>query len=252
MKLQQLTLVALLTLAITACKKDDPVTPTPSDPTPTTAAVKVNYTFVNGTSAFDPNVTFDDGQGNAVRITKLKFYSHDMHLTDDDDNTVAEFHDDIMLVDALNATNEFELGTMTPGHVHNVAFELGLDSASSYGYPDQMTAPAPLDDNDMTWSWNTAAGRMFVKFEGFVDANGNNTMDMGEMFQYHSIGAAMMPMHAHMHIHGDVAAGSTFNIALKVDVLALVNGLNLSGMFHDDGAENQQLLQNLMVATTPL
>jgi hypothetical protein len=154
MKLQQLTLVALLTLAITACKKDDPVTPTPSDPTPTTAAVKVNYTFVNGTSAFDPNVTFDDGQGNAVRITKLKFYSHDMHLTDDDDNTVAEFHDDIVLVDALNATNEFELGTMTPGHVHNVAFELGLDSASSYGYPDQMTAPAPLDDNDMTWSMN--------------------------------------------------------------------------------------------------
>lgn len=254
MKQQNIAIVLALAVMATACKKDKEVTPTPT-PTPTPAApatVKVAYTFVNGGAAFDPATTFSDGTGRDVRITKLKFYAHDVHLTDDEANTVGEFHDGIVLVNALEASNEFTLGTMAPEHIHQVSLQFGLDSASSYGYEDQVTAPVPLNDADMTWMWSTAAGRMFIKLEGFVDANGNNTEEAGEGFQYHAIGAAMEPVPGTYTMHHSVTAGSTVVLALKVDVQNLVATLGLNGMFHNDGAENQRLLQNLATATSPL
>lgn len=254
MKTSNIALIATMALAFAACKKDEATPPTNNGGggTPTTATVKLSYSFVVGTAPFDPTVSFVDGNGLNVRITKLKFYAHDVHLTDDAGGTVAEFHDGIVLVNALDATNEFTLGTMNPGHVHNVAFAFGLDSASSYGFPDQVTAPVPLNDADMTWMWNTDAGRMFIKLEGFLDDNGNNIQDTGEGFQYHGIGAAMVPRTTQYHVHHDVTAGSTVNIALKLDVKALVATLGLDGMFHNDGEETRGLMDNLVTATSVL
>jgi len=252
MNTKKLAIIASMALAITACKKDEEA-PTPSPtptPTPTTATMKMSYSFVNGAVPFDPSATFTDGQGRHVRITKLKFYAHDVHLTDDDGATVGEFHDKIVLVNALNTTNVFDLGTMNPGHIHNVEFAYGLDSESSYGYPDQVTAPVPLNDADMTWMWNTAAGRIFIKLEGFVDSNHNGTEDSGEGFQYHAIGASLAPVPVELHTHADVDAGSTVTLGFKVNVNALVSDLTLSGMFHNDGAQTQLLLQKLAAATS--
>lgn len=257
MNFKALTSMAFMALAITACKKDEEVAPTNNGGTgtPTTASVKMSYSFTNGTAAFDHTVPFTDGTGRSVRITKLKFYAHDFHLTDDADVTVGEFHDKIVLVDALNGSNQFDLGTMAPEHVHNVELAFGLDSASSYGYPDQVAAPAPLNESDMTWAWNTAAGRIFIKLEGFVDNDGDNVLDTGAgdvAFQYHAIGAALDPLMGHFHIHQDVTAGSTFTIGLKLDMSTLVSGLSLDGMYHNDGAQTQLLLANLVAASTPL
>ena len=252
MNAKNLAIIASMALAITACKKDEePPTPSPTpNPTPTTATIKMSYSFVNGAVPFDPTVSFTDGQGRRVRITKLKFYAHDVHLADDDGATVGEFHDKIVLANALNSTNVFDLGTMDPGHIHHVEFAYGLDSASSYGFPDQVTAPVPLNDADMTWMWNTAAGRIFIKLEGFVDANDNGTEDMGEGFQYHAIGAAMAPVPVDLHLHADAEAGNTVTLALKVNVNALVSDLSLTGMFHNDGEQTQLLLQKLAAATS--
>lgn len=257
MKIQKLTLMAFMAIAITSCKKDEEVPPTNNggSGTPTTASVRMSYAFSNGMTTFDPSVPFTDGAGRSVRITKLKFYAHDFHLTDDADVTVGEFHDKIVLVDALNGSNQFDLGTMAPEHVHNVELAFGLDSASSYGYPDQVAAPAPLNESDMTWAWNTNAGRIFIKLEGFVDNDGDNVLDTGAgdvAFQYHAIGAALDPMMGHYHIHQDVTAGSTFTIGLKLDVSTLVSDLSLDGMYHNDGQQTQLLLANLVAASTPL
>lgn len=257
MNFRNLSVLAIMALAITSCKKDDEVPPTNNGGpgTPTTAAVKLSYSFTNGSVPFDHNLPFTDGAGRSVRITKLKFYAHDVHLSDDGGATVGEFHDGIVLVDALNATNTFDLGTMDPEHVHNVELYFGLDSASSYGFPDQVAAPAPLNESDMTWMWNTAAGRVFVKLEGFVDNDGDNMLDIDAgdvIFQYHAIGADLDPLMGHYHVHQDVTAGSTFNIALKLDVATLVNGLGLDDTYHNDDAQTQALLANLVVATTPL
>lgn len=254
MNSKNLAIIATMALAITACKKDEEApTPSPSPtPTATTATVKMSYTFMDGMMPFDANEAITDAQGRHVHITKLKFYAHDVHLTDDAGATVGEFHEEIVLVNALNATNLFELGTMSPGHVHNVEFAYGLDSEASYGYPDQLTAPEPLNDADMTWAWNTAAGRMFVKLEGYVDANHNDMMDSGEGFQYHAIGAALAPQAVEVHSHADAEAGDVVTLSMKVNVNALVSDLSLDGMYHNDGAQTQLLLQKLVAATSAM
>ncbi len=253
MNSKTLAIAAISVLTLVACKKDEEAKPNPAPgPGATTSPVNLSINFMNGTQPFDAAQTFVDGDGRNVRITKLRFYAHDFHLTDDDGSTVGEFHDRIILADVLAANNTFSLGEMDPGHVHQVELAVGLDSASSYGYPDQLTAPAPLNDADMPWAWNTMAGRMFIKLEGFVDANDNDTQDDGEGFQYHAIGAAMAPIATHWHIHHDAEAGNAFNINLKVDMPTLVNGMALTGMNHNAGPENQQLLQNLVVALMPM
>lgn len=255
MNTRDISILAAMAIAFTACKKDEAPPPTNNGGggTPTTATVKLSYSFTVGTAPFDPTVTFVDENERKVRITKLKFYAHDVHLTDDEASTVGEFHDGRVLINALAGTNEFVLGTMDPGHIHNVSLAFGLDSTSSYGFPDQVTAPVPLNDEDMTWPWNSVAtmGRMFVKFEGFWDVNENNVQDDGEGFQYHAMGATPVP--ANYHVHRDVVAGTAVSIDLKVDLRVLVSPLGLDGMFHSPGsAESQQVLQNLATATSPL
>ncbi|MDX9750552.1 MAG: hypothetical protein RBT71_05685 [Flavobacteriales bacterium] len=243
MKTKHLAIAATMGIALSACKKDAEAPP--ADPaTPTTAHVMAHIAFVNGDAAFD-TLPFTDGQGRSVRISKLKFYAHGFHLTDDLGATVADFHDRIILADAVAGTGHIDLGDVQPGHVHELHLALGLDSASSYGHADQATAPAPLNDPDMTWMWDVAQGRMFVKLEGFVDANGNGEFEVDEAFGYHGIGANMAPVPWHGHLHTDLAAGSHHTFHLELDVAALVGGLPLDGTYHNDGAEVQQVMQAL-------
>ncbi len=242
MRLHELAVLTALALSIAACKKDDDP-PTPS-PAPTTASMKLDVTFRNGAGPFDHTVPFTDGSGRSVRITKFRFYTQGLHLTDDEGDTVVDRLSSIHLVDMTTA-NSFDLGTIAPGHVHNAALKLGLDPVTSIGYPDQTTAPPPLDDADMTWAWNVAMGRVFVKLEGFVDANGDNIADSGEGFEYHGIGPNMVQVDWHEGFHADVAAGTTLTIPMVVDVNFLVSGLGLAGLFHNDDAEVQELLQRL-------
>lgn len=256
MKYRDLALMIVLALSLASCKRDEDEEDAPHDhgTNSGTATVQLSYAFMNGANDFDPSAAFQDGLGRNIRITKLKFYAHDFHVTDDDGSTVAEFRDKILLADALGASNLFQLGQMGSGHAHEVEFMVGLDSAASYGFADQTTAPAPLNDIDMTWAWNVAAGRMFIKLEGFLDPNNNNILDPGEDgFQYHGIGAAMVPRATQpLEVHSDVTAGSNFEIRLKVDLGVLVQGLGLNAVFHNDGPENQLLMLNLANAISPL
>lgn len=252
LKTTQIALFAAMAMMIIACKKDAETPPPPGVPESTTATVRISYDFVNGGQAFDHHSTFTDAHGRKVGVTLLKFYAYDVLLTDDASATVADLRDRIMLVNAIEGGNNFELGTMDPAHVHNVNLSFGLDSASSYGFADQATAPAPLNDPGMTWMWNVANGRMFIRFEGFLDANDNGMADDGEGFEYHGIGHDMVAVHWHEHIHTDVVAGGTFTIGLKVDMSTLVHELALDGMYHNDGPETLQLMQSLAAATSPL
>lgn len=244
MRTSKTLFVAALATALIACHK--------GQVTPNELPVQLSYTFVNGAAPFALNTPFVDANGRTVRITKLKFYVHDVRISGSTGTVLAQLQDTIMLVDASNSTNQFSLGTMSAAQVGQVALAYGLDDASSYGYPDQVAAPYPLNVADMTWMWNTSAGRIFIKLEGFVDANANDVQDEGEGFQYHAIGASLEPqLTAVPYVHGMVL-GTPFTIRLKVDVAQLVGTLGLNGMFHSDGAETHRLLENLASATERL
>ncbi len=241
MKTSNILLIAGLAVSLAACHK--------GQVSPGEIPVQLNYTFVNGAAPFTLNTPVVDGIGRSVWVTKLRFYAHDVRLVGSSGNTVAQLQDTIMYVDASNATTQFSLGSMAPAPLSQISLAYGLDDASSYGYPDQVAAPYPLNVADMTWMWNTAAGRIFIKLEGFVDGNDNAVQDEGEGFQYHAIGAALEPQVAEVPYAQNVVLGMPFTIRLKVDVATLVSTLGLNGMYHDDGAEIHRLLENLATAT---
>lgn len=237
-------LIAGLAIVTTACHKGQ----VPPDGIP----VKLSYTFTNGPGAFNPEEPIVDGLGRTVWITKFKFYAHDVRLLGSDGNAVTQAQDSILFVDMDAATNELALGTMQPAQLSQVELAYGLNDQASYGYPDQVAAPYPLNVADMTWMWNTAAGRVFVKLEGFVDENANDTLDEGEGFQYHAIGAALEPERATVPYAQSIVLGAPFTIRLNVDMAALVSTLGLDGVYHDDGPQTQRLLENLADATVRL
>jgi len=246
-------LLALLTLA--ACKKDKPADPAPAPPGSSSATVRLALEFVNGDQPFNMNGTINDGQGNPIRITTLKYYMSAIHLTDDDGAMVAEYPSNVLLVDA-ESDNTFTLGSVNPGHIHQAHFTLGL--ANELNYADPTAAEHPLNIPGMHWSWNTNAGYKFLNLEGYVDVNENGVFDEGTdiAFTYHcaqnQTQAAENPVirSAHIMAHSDVVAGATLTIEARLDMTTLLNGVDLAAtpVAMGNGPGNQLLMDNLVNA----
>lgn len=218
-------LMAVLVLSLAACKRDKEDEPEPT-PTPTTGTVKVSFTFMNGSAPYGISTIVQDGAGHNVRLSTLKFYASDFHLTDDAHVEVAEFHGTVVLADASAPSNEFTLGTMPPSHVHGAHISLGLESGLNHADPTQ--AAYPLNVPDMHWSWNPAAGYKFLNMEGHVDGNNDGDFDDPEdaAITYHCATDALL-REAQVHIHAHVEAGGTATLNARVDVAKIISGLDL-------------------------
>ena len=225
MNTSKLALLALLALTFDSCKKDDEEDPASTPPPATTGTVKLSFTFMNGSAPYDINTTIQDGAGHDVRLSDLKFYASDFHLMDDADVEVAEYHDVVLLADASATTNEFTLGTISPAHVHEAHISLGL--STELNHADPTLAEYPLNVAGMHWSWNPSAGYKFLLIEGHVDGNSDGDFEDSEdlAITYHCATDALL-REAHVHIHADVAAGSTVTMAAKVDVAKIISGLD--------------------------
>ena len=214
-----------LAAAFTACKKDDPAPTAPVNPTPTDASIKLEFEFMNGMMPFASGDTLVDSANRKVIFDKVRFYASNAHLLDMGGNEVAHYEDVYMLVDAANPTNLFDLGTVSPGHIHEVAFNVGLDSLTNHA--DPMTAAAPLNDATMHWGWSPAAGYKFIVMEGRVDTDGNGTVDPGvDAFVYHIATDALLGEKVLM-VHTDVTAGNTTTFAVHVDMAGVAGQVDV-------------------------
>jgi len=230
MDLSKFAVLAMITLSLAACKKDEHQHPDPAPaptPTPTTGTVKMAFTFVHGASLFNMNATYQDGAGNSVRFDKVKFYASNFHLTDDAGIEVGRFQDTYLLLDAAAASNVFTLGTMDPAHVHEVEFTLGLDSGTNHA--DPTLAEAPLNIPDMHWSWNPTAGYKFLNMEGHVDTNGDGDFDDATdgTFTYHCATDALARP-AMVMAHADVIAGGMVTVLANVDMAVVLQAMNVT------------------------
>jgi len=241
-----LAFVALLFVA--SCKQDDEEPPAPT-PVPTTGTIQMSFAFTSGNDPFSMSATYQDGAGNNIRFDAIKFYVSDIHLSDADENEVAHFQETVLLVDASAASNVFALGAINPVSVHEARIALGLDSALNHADPAQ--ADPPLNEPGMHWSWNTAAGYKFLLMEGLIDGNDDGDFDDTEdvPFIYHCATDDLL-RETEVHIHANVAAGSTSTLAAKVDVSVLIGGLNMlaNPVAMGGGANNIIAMDSLGVA----
>ena len=259
MNTKNLAIAAFVTLALAACKKDEEPTPIPTPPAATTGTVRLSMEIMNGMIPFDINTAYTDGAGNAIRFTTLKFYMSGTYVTNDTGATTGSFPSTFILVDAAQSgMNTFTLGTLAAGHVHELHFTLGLDDATNRA--DPTVAAYPLNIPGMHWSWNPTAGYKFMNMEGFVDVNGNGTFEAGTdvSFTYHcaqneaQAAAAPVLRQSDIHVDSDLGVGQTLTMEAKLDVVALLAGIDLlaTPVAMGNGAGNQLLMDNLVTAIT--
>lgn len=259
MNAKHLAFFSLASLALVACKKEDPVTPTPAGPSipATTGTLRLSMEFMNGMEPFDFAAAHTDGAGNNIRFTTLKFYISGAQAMDTAGSTVGSFPSTYMLVDAATPDmNTFTLGSMTAGHVHELHFLLGLDEATNR--VDPTLADHPLNIPGMHWSWNPSAGYKFMNMEGYVDVNNNGTFEVGAdvEFQYHCAQnvaqalASPVLREDHLAVHQELAVGAELTVQSHLNMVTLLSGVDLlsTPVAMGNGAGNQLLMDNLAAA----
>lgn len=236
-----ISILTVLALALTSCKKDKEAEP--ASPGSTTGTFKLAIGFHWEDGDFDLANTYADGVGNAIKFSAVKFYLSETHLKNGG-NTEADFHDSFILVDATNE-GVYTIGTVTPGSFDELGIVIGLDSATNHA--DPTLAQPPLNDPGMHWSWNPAAGYKFLVLEGRVDDDGDGVIDDGDpVFTYHCATDAAL-RETTLPFSASVTAGGTMQSHMEVRVNLIIAGVNMlatpSGMGY--AAVNAQLMNNL-------
>ncbi|HEY0976742.1 MAG TPA: MbnP family protein [Flavobacteriales bacterium] len=229
-----LPLATLVGLTMGGCKKDKDVSPAPGGGggTPITSQIALSFDFRKGTEPFALGGTVVDADGRLVRITKLRFFLSGIEAENDEGEVIGDYEGVYILADA-SSDAEFALGTISGNHVHQLHFNLGVDSATNHTDMTTFTEP-PLNDPTATWMWNQDFGYKFIDIEGDFDADNNGTVDPGEgSFQAHIAGDDLLTP-GHAHVHADLVAGGTFVAPIVVDVEGLFSGVQMTGAMHMD------------------
>lgn len=243
--------LATAAVVLTGCKKDEDPPPDHDHGGATaTATVELDFGFHYGANDFDLANTYNDGAGRAVQFTAIKFYISNIGLVDDGGAEVASFPDTYLLLDAATPEVSYTLGQVTGAHIHEAYFNLGLDSATNHA--DPTLAAAPLNDPNMHWAWNPAAGYKFLLVEGRVDDDGDGVVDMSDpTFTYHCATDDLLTGDV-LDFHADITAGATLSKHVEVQVDVLMTGIDAAANGMGMGADPvcATLMQNLATAIT--
>jgi len=159
-----LFIVALFSLIITGCKKDDEPAPTPPEQT-----FNMNLKFeVDSVAMAFNEINYFNAATNNYSVSTLKFYLSQIYLVRSDSQKV--FIKDYLYVDAATPpVISLPLSSISTGNYIGVSFNIGLDSALNV--PGGL--PATFENLAMEWPVAMGGGYHFMKLEGsFVDTSG--------------------------------------------------------------------------------
>lgn len=221
--LRSIVLFAAMAIGIAGCKKDsvDPPVDTPTQEAGVDATIRMHFSMLNGTVAFQLNTTIlQDSLGHAVKLDDVRFFVSGIHALSDDGTAIGHYEGVYLLVNAAQDST-YDIGTIHASHIHEFHFDLGVDETANGG--DIATATPPL--NDATMYWDPAAGHKFLVVSGHADIDGDGTFET--MVNY-ACGTDNLLTEAHAHVHHDLTVGEVFTAQLGVDLGQLFNGINLA------------------------
>jgi hypothetical protein len=223
-----LSVFALTVLfSATSCKKDK------------TYNLNLGITYKVGTEAFAYNQVYTIG-GVAVKFTLAQMYLSGIHIEDDDANE-GHYDDKYLLIKPSIAT--YALGELTNkeiSHLHEVKFNVGIDSTTNHQTTDMFNARPATDvlsvqNPAMHWSWNS--GYIFVKIEGMVDTDADGTPETAAEFH---IGMDSYLQAVALTTHKDLEDGDN-TISLNFNVAKLFDGVNLATEYVTHTMDNMTL-----------
>ena len=218
-----MAVLAALAMSCSACKKDSEEPPV-DEHEHHHGTVRLAFSFGNLGGAYDLSTQLTDAAGHKVKFNSVRFFISGIHLTDDAHATIAAFNS-TLLVDASNATNDWELGEIEAQLIHEVALSVGLDSLTNHA--DPTIAAPPLNDATMHWGWAPAMGYKFVVLEGHVDSNGDGVADATDTAVEYHLATDDLLTEEEIHLDHDLVEGETFTAHAGLDLGGLVAGLDV-------------------------
>lgn len=220
-------LAALIIVGFSSCKKDE-------DKDENSTHLKVHYKV--GSEDFSYNTNYTIG-GVAVKFDLAQFYLSTIKLGDN------AYTDKYVLV---KPGEETDLGYTAPGDYHMFSFNVGVDEMTNSQTETDFTNrasddPLAIQSPKMHWSWN--AGYLFLKIEGMVDTDGDNTPET--VLQFH-IGSNDMLRAISLHSHATVEDKSTTEIELNFDLEKLLTGVDLKTEYSTHTMNNKPLAKKIM------
>lgn len=199
----------------------------------------------------DPQAALNDGAGNAVRFTTLKFIASGFVAETAAGDTIADFPISAVVEDALlGFIQEKGIGRLPATDIRRLRFDLGLDSVLNHANP--LSLPYPLNAPGNHWDWNPAAGFKFLQLEGLVDVNGDGDFSdpEDESFVCHcATDALVRPMV--LELEPEIGE-QVVRASLKVEWSAVLQGIDLLAAGTAMGIEEPcpQLMDNLVLAVS--
>lgn len=247
-----------------SCKKDDSKLYNSA----VKAELSIEFDNIAGSSDLQLNTgSYVNASGEALTVTKLKYYVSNFVLTNTDGSVYTVPQDSCyFLIDESDEATHEPVLEVPEGEYKSLSFTLGIDSLRNT--MDLSKRTGVLDPTaaggDMYWGWNS--GYIFYKLEGTSAA-----ASMGGTFMYHIGGFGGYSSATINNIKRitldltprgtpKVKTGKETNIHLMVDVLQMFTGTNtisiaehpmvmfdpfsidiannLTGMFRHDHTEN--------------
>ncbi|MEL7339226.1 MAG: MbnP family protein [Bacteroidota bacterium] len=157
--------------------------------------------------------------GTAVRFDLFQYYVSKVGVGSMPD---LEMPDTYLLVKASETA--YELGEVTSGHKHMLAFNIGIDSVTNHADPTQYAADNVLAPQNPSMHWNWDAGYQFIKIEGQVDTDGDGTPDgLLEMHIGKDSNLRRFMVEAHQE-----AATEDFTIDVEYDIAKFFTDVDLA------------------------
>ncbi|HRH38007.1 MAG TPA: hypothetical protein PK760_06665, partial [Flavobacteriales bacterium] len=176
-----------LLLSLSACEHaaltEDEVLATP------TVQQRLAIDFNYDGHGYELASTYTDTMGHTFRLDTLCFLVTAIQAEDDDQNVITQFDAVHPVPDAGRSSNDFLLGPLTAGHLHQLRFYFGLSADENHAGPPQGSDTALA----MMYSGSAATGYHFLMVTGQVDGNGDGTLDVGDpRFSFKCTGDAML------------------------------------------------------------
>ena len=230
-------------LLLSACKHE---VIEPEELEPPTVQQRLAVTFNYGGHGYELASTYFDMLGHLYKLDTLCFIVSAIQAEDDDEGVITTFEGVQLVASAANASNDFLLGPLTAGHLHQLRFDLGLR-------PEEDQIP-PSNGSDMAamYCGTNTDGYHFLHISGQVDGNGDGELDASDpRFSFRCTGEALRRSNT-SPVHADLIQGGSLTAALPVDLELLLAGIDLLATASSDGDApiNAHLMDQLVVATT--
>jgi hypothetical protein len=208
------------------------------------------FDLVVGNAPFALQQPFTDLSGNAIVLEEFKCYLSGIRFADDDGTRVADFADNVLLLDGARPRFRERLGIMANAHIHAMEFVGGL--ADDVQWQPEPPSGHPLADPAM--ACNGQSGHLALLMRGFVDKNTNGLFDpdVDVAFDYRPSGPDAWRWR-HLHIHADMVSGEPLDIALRLDMRFILLGIDLEQHPYASGTGPMAMtaMANLVAALVP-